>query len=88
MAAQTSTAEKPTQRGDLAPAAKPQILVVDLGKAQSRKRIRQLRKGEGKLMGKVDAILGDLVEAGTLDRSAQPVVIVVREENPLRWPFG
>jgi hypothetical protein len=88
MAAQTSTAEKPTQRSDVAPGAKPQLLVVDLGKAQSRKRIRQLRKGEGKLMGKIDDILGDLVAAGTLDRSAQPVVVVVREESPMRWPFG
>ena len=87
MAAQTSTAEKPTQRTDLASTAKPQLLVVDLGKAQSRKRIKQLRKGEGKLMGKIDGILGDLVEAGTLDRSAQPVIVVVREETALSWPF-
>lgn len=87
MAAQTSTAEKSTQRTDLTPATKPQLLVVDLGKAQSRKRIKQLRKGEGKLMGKIDGILGDLVEAGTLDRNAQPVVIVVREEGPMSWPF-
>ena len=88
MAVQTSTAEKPNQRGDAAPGTKPQLLVVDLGKPQSRKRIKQLRKGEGKLMSKIDDILGDLVEAGTLERGAQPVVVVVREEKALRWPFA
>ena len=85
MTVQTS-AQKAGPASEAAP-AKSQLLVVDLGKAQSRKRIKQLRRGEGKLMGKIDDILGELVQAGTLDRNAQPVVIVVREET-LRWPFG
>ena len=86
MSVQTS-AQKASSAAEPAP-AKSQLLVVDLGKAQSRKRIKQLRRGEGKLMGKIDDILGELVQAGTLDRNAQPVVIVVREENPAPWPFG
>jgi hypothetical protein len=87
MAVETQIAHKPKQRNDAAP-EKAQLLVVDLGKPQSRKRIKQLRRGEGKLMRRIDGILGELIEAGTLDRNAQPVVIVVREENPLGWPFG
>jgi hypothetical protein len=87
MTVQTPTPDKPSPRGGTTAAA-PQLLVVDLGKPQSRKRIKQLRKGEGKLMGKIDKILDELVEAGTLDRGVQPVVIVVREENAVTWPFG
>ena len=35
-----------------------------------------------------DQIVAELVEAGTVKAGAQPVVIVVREETPLPWPFG
>jgi hypothetical protein len=87
MTVQTTTAQKAAPASEGAP-AKAQLLVIDLGKAQSRKRIKQLRRGEGKLMGKIDGILGELVQAGTIDRKAQPVVIVVRQESPLRWPFA
>jgi hypothetical protein len=56
------------------------LLVVDFGKRQSEKRVKQLRKGRGKLVGRVDQIVAELVEAGAIDRDAQPVVIVVREK--------
>ena len=64
-----------------------QLLVVDLGKRQSPKQVRRLRKGRGKLVGRIDQIVADLVEAGTVKPGAQPIVIVVREkvDLPTLW---
>ncbi len=87
MAAQEPTST--TQRGsDKASAS--QLLVVDLGKRQSAKKVKQLRKGRGKLVGRIDQIVADLVEAGTAKAGAQPIVIVVRErmDVPALWDFG
>jgi len=58
----------------------PQLVVVDLGRRQSKKRVKQLRKGRGKLVDRVDRIVADLVEAGTFKAGVQPVVIVVRQK--------
>jgi hypothetical protein len=66
---------------------KSPVVVVDLGKRQSRKQISRLRKGEGKLLTRVERIVNDLVEAGTVKATAQAVVIVVREDFPVPWPF-
>jgi uncharacterized protein DUF6200 len=64
------------------------LVVVDLGKPQSAKKIRNLREGTGKLMGRIETIVGELVEGGTIKANCQPVVIVVREETRLPWMFG
>ena len=61
------------------------IVVVDLGEAQSSRYVNRLRKGQGKLMAHVEQIVNDLIEAGTVKSTAQPVVIVVREYSP--WFF-
>lgn len=63
------------------------MVVVDLGKKQSRKNVRRLRKGRGKLASKVEDLLADLREAGTLDAQSQAVVVVVREK-PRRRGVG
>ena len=67
--------------------ARSQLLVVDLGKRQSPKQVKRLRKGRGKLVGRIDQIVADLVEAGTVKAGAQPIVIVVRErmDLPTLW---
>jgi hypothetical protein len=62
------------------------LVVVDLGEAQSNVEVKRLRRGKGKLFQHVERIVSDLVEAGTVKASAQPVVIVVREV-PGVWPF-
>ena len=59
--------------------SKSELVVVDLGEAQSTREVRRLRKGRGKLMNRVERIVDDLVDAGTIKSTAQPVVIVVRE---------
>jgi len=84
MAAQEPTGAAPrgTDR-----ASGSQLLVVDLGKRQSPKQLKRLRKGRGKLVGRIDQIVADLVEAGTVKAGAQPIVIVVRErmDLPTLW---
>jgi hypothetical protein len=57
----------------------PQIVVVDLGDPQPPVRVSSLRKGEGELINRIERIVGDLVEDGTLKSGAQTVVVVVRE---------
>ena len=66
------------------------LLVVDLKKPQSKKRIKGLRKGRGKLMAQVQGMLGEMREGGVIDANAQPVVIIVQlkdEELDVRKLF-
>ena len=61
-----------------------QIVIVDLDEAQSSQQVRRLRRGKGKLVHRVERIISDLIEAGTIKATAQPVVLVVREFPSLR----
>jgi len=67
---------------------KSPLVVVELARRRSPDQVRRLRKGRGKLVRRIDDIVGELIEAGTIKASAQPVVIVVRERTPLPWPFA
>lgn len=71
------------ENGHATGASGHQLVIVDLGRRQSAKRVKKLRKGKGKLVGRVDQIVADLMEAGTLKAGVQPVVIVVREKPDL-----
>jgi hypothetical protein len=68
------------------------LLVVDLDKRQSRKKVKALREGRGKLFKRIEGIVADLVAEGTIKAGSQPVVIIVREEAPppspvpMFWP--
>ena len=90
MAQAPNTAEQRDQAARAAAdkAAKPQLVLVELGKRQSPKQIRRLRKGRGKLMRRIQGIVEELTNAGTVSAKAQPVVIVVREQVPMPWPFA
>lgn len=55
-------------------------IVLDLGK-QRRRRIKELRRGEGKLMDEVNASIEELRTAGALKPDAQTVVVVVRQKR-------
>jgi len=79
----TSTAEHHREHRPVEKSDKPQIVVVDLGRRQTAKQVRRLRRGRGKLMAHVEGIVNDLVTAGTVKATAQPIVIVVREDMPL-----
>ena len=59
-----------------------EMCVVDLGE-HTRKSIKRLRRGEGRLMDKVEDAILSLREEGILGASSQAVVIVVREETSI-----
>jgi Family of unknown function (DUF6200) len=68
---------------------KAEIVIVDLDKVQTSRDVRLLRKGRGKLARRVERIVNDLIEAGTVKSTAQPVVIVVRTSmSPLSFLEG
>lgn len=58
-----------------------QLLIVEVGKKQARKRVKQLREGRGKLFDEVQDALEQLRTEGAIGANAQPVVIVVREKS-------
>jgi hypothetical protein len=65
----------------------PDTIVVDLG-SKTRKQIKRLRKGKGKLMDKVNECLSELKASGAISAAVQPVVIVVKEEAPMGKLMG
>ena len=69
-------------------AGKPQLVLVDLARRQTPRQLKRLRKGRGTLVTRIDEIVEELVQAGTVKANAQPVVIVVREKVALPWPFA
>ena len=54
-------------------------IVVDLGK-RTRKQIKKLAKGQGKLLEEVDTVMQELKVAGKISGNAVPVVIVVKQK--------
>ena len=68
-------------------AKKTQLVLVDLSRRQTPRQISRLRKGRGSLVPRIDKIVEELVESGTVKADAQPVVIIVRESMALPWPF-
>lgn len=61
-------------------AANGEMLVIDLGK-KSRKQIKRLRKGTGKLVDDVKQCMQELQAAGSVSESSRPVVVVVHEKR-------
>ena len=59
-----------------------ELCVVDLGE-YSRRSVKRLRRGHGRLMDKVEDAILSLREEGILSANAQAVVVVVREEPSL-----
>jgi hypothetical protein len=56
------------------------ILLIDLGK-HSKKQIKRLRRGTGKLIDEVQRCMQELRTNGTVSESAQPVLMLVREKQ-------
>lgn len=55
-------------------------IIVDIGKRR-RKQIRGLRRGKGKLMTRMNDLLGEMKKNGTFSGSAQPVIVVVQQKR-------
>jgi hypothetical protein len=90
--AAVGTIERQADKGADAKAAKAtpisELCVIDLGE-HGRRAVKRLRKGEGRLMDKVEDAILSLQEEGVIDAgAAQTVVVVVREEPSLRDLFG
>jgi hypothetical protein len=64
----------------VSPSTRSAPIVLDVGK-QRRKRIKELRRGAGKLMDEINASIEELRTAGALSPEAQPVVVVVRQKR-------
>jgi Family of unknown function (DUF6200) len=62
------------------PDSKNAPVVVDLG-SRSRKKIKQLRKGEGSLLQDVNTMMTELKADGTLTDPAQAVIVVVKPQR-------
>ena len=62
-----------------ASASHPAPLLVDLGK-KSKKLVKKLCKGKGKLMDSVTATVQELQASGQIAANAQPVIVIVREK--------
>jgi phosphoglycolate phosphatase-like HAD superfamily hydrolase len=53
-------------------------IVISLGK-NSRRRIKKLKRGQGRLMDDVRETLAELKAAGTIAADAEPVVFIVKQ---------
>jgi hypothetical protein len=67
-------------------ATKP-VVLLDVGR-QSKKQIKRLRKGGGKLMQDVTETIAQLKQDNEIDPAAQVVVVVVKEKKKFRGLFG
>lgn len=68
-----------TKNGNGAAVAEQQsMLLLDLG-AKSKKSVRRLRKGRGKLMSKINGAIEDLKAEGEISENSQVVVVVVKQ---------
>lgn len=54
----------------------PSPVIIDLGKKKA-KSVKQLRRGEGDLMGDVRDAIDELVSTGAVANGVPPVIIVV-----------
>lgn len=57
------------------------VVVIDIGKRYRRKHVRRLRKGRGRLMRKLEGLLGDLREDKSLGDNVKPIVVVVKQKR-------
>lgn len=73
----SAAAAEPIRKTDTTERSAP--VVLDLGKHR-RKQIKQLRRGEGRLLDDINGAIDELRTVGTIGAAAQPVVIIVREK--------
>jgi hypothetical protein len=60
-------------------------VVIDFGK-QKRKRVKDLRKGRGKLMDRVEATVAEVEAEGVVAPGAQTVIVVVERKPEPMFP--
>jgi len=75
-----STVETPTKPATSAAAPQGAITVVDLGR-RSKKQIKRLRKGGGRLLDRVEQTVGQIKADKEIDPKSEVVVVVVRQKD-------
>jgi len=76
------------EKTEAAPKAKPEPIIVDLGK-QKKNKIRRLRNGKGDLFSKVLETHAQLEARGVTGEATGPVIVVVNEKKrKARWPYA
>lgn len=61
------------------------LMLIDLG-SKKRKDVKRLRKGRGRLMGRVVDTVEELKASGEIEADSQVVVVVVKEKRKkLGW---
>tara|TARA_B100000959_G_C14880677_1_gene582405 strand:+ start:282 stop:518 length:237 start_codon:yes stop_codon:yes gene_type:complete len=60
-------------------------VIIDLGK-KKKKQIKKLRSGEGRLISTINETIEVLQADGTVNKNAQPIIVVVREKSESPWP--
>ncbi|MCK6685992.1 MAG: hypothetical protein L6R30_26650 [Thermoanaerobaculia bacterium] len=58
----------------------PKVVVVDLGK-RKRRDVKQLRKGNGKLMDRINELVEQLRSEGAVDPTSRTLVVVVEKKT-------
>lgn len=74
-----STREPVVKSGDI-PARSAQTLILNFG-SRSKRRIKELRRGEGRLLERVNEAVAEFRRDGTLDAASPVVIVVVKERN-------
>ena len=62
-------------------------ILLDLG-PKSRKQVKRLRRGRGRLMVRVQDTIAQLREAGELGESSEVVIVVVKQQRKSRGWFS
>lgn len=76
-----SLKEVAAEAAAMQPPAAP--MIIDLGK-QRRKAVRDLGKGRGRLLDKINGHLTSLTRAGEITEGAQPVIVLVKAKKKKR----
>jgi hypothetical protein len=62
-------------------------IIIALGK-KSKKSIKAMAEGRGRLLEEVTATIDDLKSNGTISAGAQPIIVVVKQKAPKRNLLG
>ena len=81
-----STVETPAKPATRAAAPQGAITVVDLGR-RSKKQIKRLRKGEGRLLNRVEQTVDQLKAENEIDAKSEVVVVVVKQKDKKKRLF-
>jgi hypothetical protein len=62
-------------------------IIIAMGR-KSKKSIKAMGEGHGRLLEEVSATIEDLKSNGTISANAQPIIVVVKQREPKRNLFG